>query len=284
MPLRQTWALVAAACVLSGCAALARPAVQRFADNLTGAILNQTDPETVRDGAPAYLLLVDSLLQGSPEEPALLQASALLYTAYGVLFAEDAERAGRLTARARTDGERALCLVAAPACGAAGMTYDELGAALARLGARDVPALWAYSVASLGYIRAHRDDWAALAALPNMEAALLRVRELDPAYEAADLELYLGILATLRPEALGGRPEEGREHFERAIALGEGRDLAARVELARSYARLVYDRELHDRVLHEVLEADPVAPGRTLLNVLAQRDARALLESADAYF
>jgi hypothetical protein len=284
MRLRQACALLVAACVLAGCAALARPAVGRFADNLTSAILNQSDPETVRDGAPAYLLLVDSLLQGRPDEPALLQASALLYTAYGVLFAEDPERAGRLTARARADGERALCLTEPAACGASAMTYDELGAALARLDTRDVPALWAYSVASLGYIRAHRDDWAALATLPNMEAALLRVRELDPGYEAANVELYLGILATLRPEALGGRPEEGRAPFERAIELSEGHDLAARVELARSYARLVYDRELHDRVLNEVLDADPVAPGRTLLNVLAQREARELLASADEYF
>jgi hypothetical protein len=284
MFLRLAPVLIAATCVLSGCAALAGSAVRRFADNLTTAILDQPDPETVRDGAPAYLLLIDSLLEGSPDDPGLLQASALLYTAYGVLFAEDAERAARLTARARADGERALCVVERSACGAAGKTYDELGVALAKLDARDVPALWAYSVASLGYIRAHRDDWSALATLPNMEVALLRVRELDPAYEASDVELYLGTLATLRPEALGGHPEAGRAHFERAIELSGGRDLAARVELARSYARLVYDRELHDRVLNEVLGADPVAPGLTLLNVMAQRDARALLESADEYF
>jgi hypothetical protein len=110
------------------------------------------------------------------------------------------------------------------------------------------------------------------------------VQELDPDYQAGSVQLCLGILNTLRPEALGGRPEVGREHLERAIALSNGRDLGAKVELARSYARLVYDRELHDRVLNEVLQADPVAPGLTLLNVIAQRDARALLDSADEYF
>jgi hypothetical protein len=47
---------------------------------------------------------------------------------------------------------------------------------------------------------------------------------------------------------------------------------------------LTYDRELHDRLLHEVLEADPQVPGLTLTNTLAQRQARVLLESADGYF
>jgi hypothetical protein len=54
--------------------------------------------------------------------------------------------------------------------------------------------------------------------------------------------------------------------------------------LAESYARMMFDRELHDRLLEEVLAADPEAPGLTLANVLAQRDARALLASADDYF
>jgi len=275
--------LVLSAC-LAGCAAIAGNAANRFANNLTAAILNQNDPETVRDGAPAYLLLVDSLLEGSPDDPDLLSASAVLYSAYGVLFADDPARAQRLSERARAQGEHALCVVDRAACGLSGKTYDELTSLLERLDERDVPALYAYSVASLAYLRAHRDDWAALASLPNVEAALLRVQSLDPQYQAGSVQLYLGILNTLRPEALGGKPEVGRQHFERAIELSGGRDLGAKVELARSYARLVYDRELHDRVLNEVLQADPVAPRLTLFNVIAQRDARALLDSADDYF
>jgi hypothetical protein len=57
-----------------------------------------------------------------------------------------------------------------------------------------------------------------------------------------------------------------------------------KVMFARSYARSVYDRELHDRLLNEVLAADPRVPGQTLVNVIAQREARVLLASADEYF
>ena len=95
---------------------------------------------------------------------------------------------------------------------------------------------------------------------------------------------YLGILNALRPPALGGRPEVAREHFERAIVLSGGRDLSIKVEYARRYARLVFDQELHDRLLNEVLAAPVEAPGYTLFNVLAKQEAAALLATSKEYF
>ena len=61
-------------------------------------------------------------------------------------------------------------------------------------------------------------------------------------------------------------------------------DLGIKVDYARYYARTLYDRELHDRLLNEVLEANPYQKGLVLLNTLAQEDARELLASADEYF
>ena len=83
---------------------------------------------------------------------------------------------------------------------------------------------------------------------------------------------------------MGGKPEAGREHFERAIALSEGRNLLAKVLFAKQYARLVFDRELHDRLLAEVLAANPEETGFTLSNVLAQQQARTLLAESNDFF
>jgi len=58
----------------------------------------------------------------------------------------------------------------------------------------------------------------------------------------------------------------------------------AKVIYARQYARLMYNRELHDRLLQEVLMADIDVPGYTLSNTLAQQQARELLASAEEYF
>ncbi|MCY3730715.1 MAG: TRAP transporter TatT component family protein, partial [Rhodospirillaceae bacterium] len=78
--------------------------------------------------------------------------------------------------------------------------------------------------------------------------------------------------------------EVAKVHFERSIVLSEGSDLSAKVEYARRYARMMFDQELHDRLLTEVLEAPAEAPGRTLFNVLAKQDAEELLESSQEYF
>ena len=83
-------ALVTVFLMVSGCASMMSSAASGLADNLSSAVLNQNDPETVRDGAPAYLLLLDSFLEGSPDDPALNAAAANLYASYGAVFAEDA--------------------------------------------------------------------------------------------------------------------------------------------------------------------------------------------------
>ena len=57
-----------------------------------------------------------------------------------------------------------------------------------------------------------------------------------------------------------------------------------KVMYASQYARLLFDRDLHDKLLNEVVEADPNIPGLVLFNTVAQRRAYELLESADAYF
>ncbi len=252
--------------------------------NLSTAIMNQNDPETVRTGAPAYLLLIDSFIEGDPDNENMLRAGAGLYGVYAAVFVEDPERAGRLAQRARNYGERALCERKRSLCGLAERPYEEFVASLESLGRRDVPVFYAFTVSWLISIKANSSDWAALADLPKVEAALERIVELDETYERGTAHLYLGILQTLRPPALGGHPEEGRRHFERALALSGGKDLGVKVEYARGYARLLYDRELHDRLLREVLAAEVEAPGLTLLNVLAREQAGELLRSGEDYF
>ena len=86
----------------TGCAAFISSKVNNAADNLTTAIQNQDDPELVRDGAPAYLLLMDSLVEGSPDNGDILEAAATLYSAYAAVFVVDPTRAAILSRRAKT--------------------------------------------------------------------------------------------------------------------------------------------------------------------------------------
>ena len=254
------------------------------ADTLESAILNQDDPELVASGVPAYLLLVDGMIAQSPDDADMLAVGAQLFALYGSRFETDASRVARLTGKARDYGRRAMCLAHAPACAWDRMPYDAFVSELAEVGGRNIDYLYAYSVSWLSYLDATSDDWSAVAEVPWVEAALERTLELDESYEQGALHGYLGILNALRPPALGGEPDVAQAHFERAIELSDGHDLSVKVEYARRYARLMFDRDLHDQLLMEVLDAPVEVPGYTLFNVLAQREARELLASAPEYF
>lgn len=270
--------------VLTGCASLVSSATGKLADNLSSAILNQDDPETVQAGMPSYLLLVDSLIEGDPQNEDMLLAGSKLYGAYAAAFVKEPERAKRLARKARDYSDRALCAHDVKLCNVLEKPFDEFAASIATLKVDGVPLLYTSGTAWAGWIQANSGDWNAIATLPKVRVLMARVVELDETYSHGEGHLYLGVFDTLLPPALGGKPEEGRVHFERAIALSAGRDLMAKVEYARRYARITYDRPLHDRLLREVLDADAVEPGLTLSNVLAKREAKELLASAESHF
>lgn len=283
-PRGATLLLLVSALPLSGCSYFLSSATSKMTDNLSAAVLDQDDPATVRDGAPAYLIALDGLIEGSPKSERLLLAGAQLYGAYAGAFVDDPERASRLTLRARRYGERALCQRNRPLCEAASGSYDDFVSLLTETDAKDLPALYGLGSAWASWVQANAGDWNAIADLPKLQALMERVVALDDAYEDGSAHLYLGVLFTLRPASLGGKPELGRQHFERAIEISRGRNLMAKVLFASQYARLVFDRPLHDRLLDEVIEADPHAHGFTLSNVLAQEEAALLLAGGDDYF
>jgi len=269
---------------LSACSTLVSSAATGLSNNLSAAILNQDDPELVRAGAPSYLLLLDSFVEGSPEDPAILSAGATLYATYGAVFADDEVRASRLTTRARRYALTAMCETYTPSCIWPQATYDEFVATLDGIGPKKAEVLYTYGFASLAFLRAHSSDWNSLAELPQIEALFTHYLDISGDEVNGSVYTYMGILLTLRPPALGGEPERARDFFEKAIAETAGEDLSAKVEFAKGYAKLLYERELHDRLLTEVVAADPYKDGFVLSNIMAQEEAAVLLAEADDYF
>jgi hypothetical protein len=147
-----------------------------------------------------------------------------------------------------------------------------------------VPELFNLASAWTSYIRAHGNDFRAIAALPKAQALIARVTELEPEFRDGMPFVYLGVLHSLRPAALGGRPDLGLAAFQRAVAISGGKNLMAMTMQAEFHARLVFDRDEHDQLVERVLESDANAPGMTLSNVLAKQRAQQLKEQADDYF
>lgn len=257
-------------------------ATSGLANDLAATILNANDVDTVREGIPAYLLMIDSFLRSSPDNPDLLLAASSLNGAFSN-FTEP-ERSRLLTTKSLDYALRAACIEVRSMCDLRSQSFAAHQALVAGLDSKAVPVAYALAVAWAGWIQAHSDDWNAVADLSRVKHLMARVIELDEAYDDGGAHLYMGGLETLLPAAMGGRPEQGRKHFERAIELSEGKFLMAKVVYAEQYARMTFDKELHDRLLEEVLAGDPVVEGMTLTNIVAQQRARVLLEESDAYF
>ena len=282
---RYRWVvLLLAALLLGACGGIVRKATQKFADNLSTAILESDDPATVHDGVPSFLLLTDALILNDPQNPGALFAGAQLYGAYAGGFAGDAARGHRLAARAYDYARRGTCLRRKDLCDVLAKPFDDFAPVVANVGKADIDVLYALGSAWAGRIQANSDDWNAIADIPKVQAIFDRVVALDESYEAGQPFMVLGVLHSLRPANLGGTPDKGKASFERAIALSNGKNLMAKTLYAQYYARLVFDQELHDRLLKEVLAAAPEAPRLTLVNTLAQARAKALLDSSKDYF
>jgi hypothetical protein len=287
MGMKKTIALVALIIAnpwLAGCSHFVSKAANSFGNNLSDAILNQDDPELVRAGMPSYLLLLDSFLQGEEDNPAMLAAAASLYASYGSVFADDAVRAKRLTRRARQYADQAMCATLAASCQWRTLPYNAFVASLQQVDAKHADELYAYGFAFLAYLRAHSDDWNALAELPQAEAVMQHYIDISGTAAEPSAHNYLGILMTIRPPALGGKQDVARGHFDTAIARSGGRDLSPRVEMLKGIARTLYDRDLNDQLCGEILGASPYADGYTLTNVMAQQEAQELCSQADDYF
>ena len=270
--------------LLSGCSYFISSATVDMTENLSQAILNNNDLATVEDGAPAYLLMVDSLLYRNPDNESLLRGASNIYTAYTTVFVKDQDRAKKLTEKALSYALQAICVRRSKTCGFREENFQEFKNTLLSLEIKDVPYMYTLGSAWAAWIQMHREDWNAVAEISRVEALMKRVIELDEFYQDGGAHLYLGVLATFLPPALGGKPDVGKNHFERALKISKDKNLMVKVLYAQHYARLVFDRKLHDRLLNQVLEAKTDVPGYTLSNTLAQERARELLKSGEEYF
>lgn len=275
------WLIIGVLALLTGCSSMVS---QGLSESLAQAVMNQDDPVIVRDGAPSYLLLVDGMIEREQEDVDLLLAGAKLNLAYAALFVTEEGRAAKMGAKAKGYAERALCMTTKSSCGMAGFSYDEFIQVLSEFDKSESDSLMTVAMTWALWVQQRSGDWAAIAELPKVEAMFERVVALNPTFQQGQPHLYLGILNSLRPPAMGGKPEKARHHFEQVLVLSKGENLEAKVAYARYYARLMFDRPLHDRLLEEVIAADPHVPGLTLGNVLAQGHAQRLLDSANDYF
>lgn len=280
--------LAAILTLLAGCGQLISNAKQEFADDLSSAMLQHNEPETIRQAMPSYLVLVDSMVRGDDRNIPLLLSASKLYGAYTSVFVESPERKKILAERAFTYAHRALCLrvgeANVAACNLHKSSYATFEIALADFKPADVDVLFALGAAWAGKLEANSADWNAVAELPKVKAVFTRLLTLDENYSNGDVHLYLGVMESLLPPAMGGKPDVAKAHFELALRISGRTNSMALLLYAEKYARLLFDRELHDRLLQELLAMSADETPSKLIHTIAQARAKTLLAESDDYF
>jgi hypothetical protein len=269
---------------VAACGSFVSSAKKEFARDLSETILSYDDPETIRQAVPAYLILVSSMIKGDKDNVDLLVSGSRLYGAYTSAFVDEKDRKIALAKKSFEYAGRAVCLKMKEVCGARTMPYNEYEQILKKITKDDASVLFSYGAAWAGLVQANRSNWNAVAELPKVKATINRVLELDETISNGDAHLYMGVMESLLPPTMGGKTEQAKKHFERALELSGRTNLMAMLLYAEKYARLIFDRELHDKLLNELIGADISKSDMALIDVIAKTKAKKLLAGADDYF
>ncbi len=283
-PMKNQYLILLLCMNLFACSSLIEKKAASFGDNLTQSMLNFEDPATVAGAMPTFIILIDSLARDKEASSQSKLAASQLIGAYSSAFVHDEKRQKALADLAFTYAKEGSCKAEEKWCGVDKLSPKDFNAFVQKLEPADVPIIYSYAGAWLGYINANSDDWNVIASLQHCKILLEKIVELDENYDHAGAHLYLGAIAAALPEAIGGKPEIAKAHFDRAIELTKGQSLLVKVEYARRYARATFNKNLHHELLIEVLAADPKSPGLTLMNTWAQQQATELLATENDYF
>ena len=299
--LRPSALVVGFALLLSPGCSVKKMAINKLGDALSGsgsAFASDDDPDLIQAAVPFSLKLMESLLAESPRHAGLLLAAASGFTQYGYAFVQQEAdekvdqdfaasealrlRAKRLYLRARGYGLRGLELKH-PGFEAAVRKNPK--AAVQSIKAGEVPLLF-WTAASWGAaISAAKDDAALISDQLIVEAMLDRALVLDESFDQGAVHSVLIGYEMARQGVTGDPALRSRLHFERAVALSQGRSAGPYVNYAEAVAVTKQDKAMFTALLEQALAVDPDAvPASRLLNLVAQRRARWLLGRVDELF
>lgn len=289
-------AVLAVATIASGC--IKSYATGAIADALSGsggAYGKDDDPELIEQAVPFGLKTMESVLVEQPKHRGLLTALASGFTSYAVAFvdmpadqiaAEDFEKAQPMKARARKLFLRARGY----ALRGMEVEHEKFASRLAKnpdqalkkTTKEDVPLLY-WTAASWGLlISSSKEDAAMIADIPLVERLAERALELDPDWNNGAIhELFISLEAA-RP---AGSAKKSREHFDKAIALSQGKKASPYVSLAESVSVKEQNLKEFNALLDKALAVDlEASPDDRLTNVIMQRRATWLKSRASDLF
>ncbi len=244
-----------------------------------GNLQQQTDINLVCEGAPAYLLMLDSMLANSPDNEDLLLTATQSFSAYSGALAEcggSRVRIEAITDKAHFYGKKLLGHYLPLDTSQNSELFDRK---LAKLDKSYIEEVFWATFGWITWVRHQKGSPGSIADLVIIEKIMARLLKIDETFQNGSIHLFFGGYYAAKPAMLGGKMALSKMHFEKALALGHRALLLTQVTYAETYGRMTMDKELHDNLLKEVL-AFPLAsaPKSALINRIAKNRAQKLLE------
>jgi predicted anti-sigma-YlaC factor YlaD len=296
------WQGLALCLFLFASCSIKQMAVNSVADTLsddgTSVFAIDDDPELVGEALPFALKSMEAILQSTPRHRKLLIATCAGFVQYSHAFVLQPaemlenenlqaarklrERAKRLFLRARQYGIQALDL---DYPGFLEAIFADPVAAVEGMQRKDVAALYWTGVAWGSAISADKSDMSLIGDLPIITVLMEKALKLDPSWQNGAIHEFFIVFDSARSEAQGGGLESVEYHFSRAMALNQGRSISPLVLLAQSACIKQQNRQRFKSLLKQSLAFDVNRyPEYRLVNIMAQRKARYLLDNVDSFF
>lgn len=254
-------------------------------EDVAKAAYKQTDLRVIREGMPAYLMLMEGMLESWPENDRLLLATAQAYSSFASALVADDDSAFRNVLLSRSKGYALKALEQRGIENPLFSPFDEFEASVRRMNQDDLPYIFWAGSCWAAWISVNRSSIEAIAELPRVETLMRRSLALDESYHYGGPHLFMGIWYASRPAVAGGSLKRAQEHFSRAIEFGQGKFLMTSIYYAEVYCRKAMDRDQFISTLQTVLSTPAdIVPELTLMNTVAHQKAENLLARTDEYF
>jgi hypothetical protein len=207
------------------------------------------------------------------------------FTGYSLLFVEeeDPARASRLYERAREYGLQALGDRKLSESDNGGPEAVEVSSK--EMGQDAMEPLFWYTMAWIAWINLNLDKPIALSHLGATQRLTERLIVIDGSYMHGLPHVLLGTTLAALPPLLGGKPDQAKEHFEKALTLSQGRFFLVQYYYARYYAVRVQNRALFMHLIDEIQSGSPKGVEDVcLINAVVQQKAQELREHVDDLF
>jgi predicted anti-sigma-YlaC factor YlaD len=279
-------------------------ATKAVANALTGSgssevFTGDSDPELIAGALPFAIKLYEALLSMQPEHQGLILTTGSLFVMYAnafiqgpaeMLSVEEYEEKIVRMERARLLYLRGARILAS----GLEQKYPGWGEAynngvqeryLAKLKKADVPLVYWHAAGILSAYAMNPFDLDLGMRLPELTAAIARAYELDPNFNSGALDDFYVLFYSSVPEGMGGDPSKVELHYQRALEKSKGLSASPYVSYASAVSVPSQDYATFKSCLESALAIDvDQDPPNRLVNILSQRKARYLLDSAPDFF